>query len=128
MSAILAIEDDPGIGSVLRRGLGLAGHAVTVVADGAAARQAWQRDTWDLVLLDVMLPDSDGLEILVERRAAGDVTPVVLLTAREESDLSGRVARAGASGHLSKPFAYAELLEAVSRHARSSAELGPAAR
>ncbi|HEX2221607.1 MAG TPA: response regulator [Candidatus Limnocylindria bacterium] len=118
MSRILAIEDDAGIGAVLRRGLALAGHEVSVAPDGTAGRRAWNTGKWDLVLLDVMLPDADGLEILAEQRARGDSTPVVLLTAREEVDLGGSSLAAGATDHLRKPFAYEDLLAHVDRHAR----------
>jgi DNA-binding response OmpR family regulator len=121
MSArVLAIEDDVGIGSLLRRGLEAVGHRVTVVPSLAAARRIWMSGSFDIVLLDVMLPDGDGLDLLAERRLASDRTPVVLLSAREESDLLERAVAAGISGHLSKPFAYADLLSCIGRLAPSA--------
>ena len=117
---VLAVEDDAGIASVLRRGLGLAGHDTTIVATASAAREAWERDDFGIVLLDVMLPDGDGLDLLAERRAAGDRTPVILLTAREEAELEARAVATGAAGHLAKPFAYQELLSCVERFGKSS--------
>ncbi|HSJ00578.1 MAG TPA: response regulator, partial [Patescibacteria group bacterium] len=63
--------------------------------------------------LDVMLPDGDGIELLAERRAAGDEVPAVLLTAREEGELHERADRAGATAYLPKPFAWADLLALI---------------
>jgi two-component system response regulator QseB len=115
MSArILVIEDDAAIRTMLERGLRLAGHDPTMAVNLATGRELWG-DTFDLVLLDVMLPDGNGLELLAERRAAGDATPTVLLTAREESQLRDRAGRAGATEFLSKPFAYDELIVCVNR-------------
>lgn len=110
---ILVVEDDLGIRRLLERGLRLAGHEVVTAEDVAAARSAWELGGYDVVLLDVMLPDGDGIAMLNERRAAGDDTPAVLLTAREEGELSERAHAAGASAHLAKPFAYAELLRCL---------------
>jgi DNA-binding response OmpR family regulator len=118
MSArILVVEDDAGIATMMERGLRLAGHDVTVAADLASARARWVPDAWDVVLLDVMLPDGDGIDLLVERRASGDRTPCVLVTAREEAALRARAEAAGATDALAKPFAYDELLACVDRFA-----------
>jgi two-component system response regulator QseB len=115
MSArILVIEDDAAIRTMLERGLRLVGHEPTLAENLAAGRRLWG-ETFDVVLLDVMLPDGNGLELLAERRAAGDATPTVLLTAREETQLRERAAQVGATAFLSKPFAYRELLECVGR-------------
>ena len=117
MSArILVVEDDRGIGAMLERGLGLAGHQVALAETLSAAREAWMEpDRYDLVLLDVMLPDGDGIDLLRARRADGDRTPTVLLTAREEAELRERATVAGADAYLTKPFGYPELLACVAR-------------
>jgi len=116
MSArVLVIEDDPGVRAVLERGLRLAGHEPTIASDLAGGRAAWAAGVFDVVLLDVMLPDGDGLSLLGERRRAGDETPTILLTAREESELHHRAASAGATDYLAKPFAYDDLLARVKR-------------
>lgn len=112
---ILAVEDDRGIATMLERGLRVAGHAVTVVGGVDEARAAWVAGRFDVVLLDVMLPDGDGIELLAERRAAGDDVPAILLTAREEAELHDRADRAGATAYLPKPFAYADLLALIER-------------
>ena len=112
---ILVVEDDPGIATMLERGLRLAGHDVVTAGSLTAARSSWERGTFALALVDVMLPDGDGIDLIAERRAAGDGTPAVLLTAREEAELRERADRAGASAYLPKPFAYADLLACVER-------------
>lgn len=110
---ILIVEDDAGIGAVLVRGLQLAGYRTSIAPDLASARGAWDADAFDLVLLDVMLPDGDGLDLLAERRAAGDATPAIVLSAREEAELSARAHAAGVTALLPKPFVYADLLSTV---------------
>ena len=116
MSArLLVVEDDRGIRDMLERGLRVAGHAATFAADVAEARLEWQAGAFDLVLLDVMLPDGDGIDLLAERRAAGDDTPAVLLSAREADEVRDRAAAVGAVTYLPKPFVYAELLACIDR-------------
>ncbi|HEX2883944.1 MAG TPA: response regulator transcription factor [Candidatus Limnocylindria bacterium] len=110
---ILVVEDDPGVRSVLDRGLRLAGYEPTLAVDIAGARARWAEGPWDLVLLDVMLPDGDGLDLLTDRRTAGDATPVVLLSAREETELRARAQAAGVDASIGKPFSYQELLDTV---------------
>ena len=114
-SRILVVEDDRGIRRVIERGLALAGHEPVFADDVAGARILWIEGGFDLVLLDVMLPDGNGIELLAERRAVGDRMPVVLLSAREEAELRDRASAAGATEYLRKPFAYRDLLACVSR-------------
>jgi two-component system, OmpR family, response regulator QseB len=115
VSRILVVEDDSGIRGMLERGLRLAGHDPTLAADLEGGRDAWTRAAFDLVLLDVMLPDGDGIDLLAERRARGDSTPTVLITAREEAELRDRANVAGASAVLPKPFSYADLVSCIER-------------
>ena len=110
---ILVVEDDRGIATMLERGLRLAGHQVAIASGVAAARTAWTAESFDLVLLDVMLSDGDVIELLAERRATADGVPAVLLTAREEEELRERADRAGATAYLPKPFAWADLLAII---------------
>ena len=81
LQRILIVEDDAQIGSILQRGLRLKGFETTLVEDGHTGRAAWATGAHDLILLDVMLPGIDGVSLCAERRAAGDTTPVILLTA-----------------------------------------------
>lgn len=115
---ILVVEDDRGIATMLERGLRVAGHRSIIVGGVEEARTGWTDGRFDLVLLDVMLPDGDGIELLAERRAAGDQVPAVLLTAREEGELHERAERAGATAYLPKPFAWADLLQLIDRVTR----------
>ena len=109
----LVIEDDLRIAALLRRGLALKGIDVTVAEDGARGRAAWQGDGFDVVLLDVMLPEVDGITLCAERRAAGDRTPVIILTARDDEETRARGMAAGATDYLVKPFAYGDLVRRV---------------
>jgi DNA-binding response OmpR family regulator len=113
VARVLLIEDDAKIARIVQRGLALKKIAVTVVEDGLAGRDAWAKGVFDLVLLDVMLPGMDGIELCRQRRAAGDATPVILLTARGEEEIRERGFAAGASAYISKPFAYADLIAQV---------------
>jgi DNA-binding response OmpR family regulator len=113
---ILVIEDEERIAEILARGLGLQGFAVTVALDGRAGKEAWSSGAFDLILLDVMLPEVDGITLCAERRAAGDQTPVILLTARSDEELRDRGLAAGADDYISKPFVYAELIARIRRH------------
>lgn len=117
---VLVVEDDPRIAGLLRLGLQAKGVAVTVAEDGSRGKEAWSAGGYDLVILDVMLPGIDGISLCSERRAAGDRTPVIFLTAREDDDARARAFTAGASEYMTKPFVYADLLARVSRLLSSS--------
>jgi DNA-binding response OmpR family regulator len=110
---VLVIEDDEGISNLLKRGLGLKGIEAVVAEDGVSGREAWKSGEHDLVLLDVMLPGVDGVDLLTERRAAGSEVPVILLTARDEKEAVERGLEAGAQEYVSKPFSFEDLLARV---------------
>ena len=109
---VLVVEDDPGVRDSLRRSLTFNGFTVVTADDGVSglAAATSTTDRPDAVLLDVMLPRMDGLEVCRRLRAAGDDIPVLMLTARDE--VADRVAGldAGADDYLPKPFALEELL------------------
>jgi DNA-binding response OmpR family regulator len=111
-AVILVVEDDAAIRTMLDRGLRAAGHRPRFAASVEDGRRAWTESAPLVVLLDVMLPDGDGLDLLAERRRAGDRTPVAIITAHEERDLPARAHASGAAV-LTKPFAYADLLACV---------------
>ncbi|WP_333825775.1 response regulator transcription factor [Pinisolibacter sp.] len=106
---ILAIEDDVLLGQAVRDQIVADGHSADWVTRLADAEAAIRAGVFDLVLLDLMLPDGRGLDFLKARRVSGDVTPVIVLTARDQ--ISDRIAAldAGADDYLVKPFDLAEL-------------------
>jgi DNA-binding response OmpR family regulator len=123
---ILVVEDEPKIAGFLERGLTGEGHRVEAVGDLAGARLVLAARAFDLILVDRMLPDGDGLAVVRELRRRGDRTPVVCLTARDR--LAERVEGlyGGADDYLVKPFAFDELLAriaAVTRRAPSANRL-----
>ncbi|HEX4744377.1 MAG TPA: response regulator transcription factor [Candidatus Limnocylindria bacterium] len=109
---ILVVDDDARLAASLRRALAYEGHGVEVAVDGPAALAAARDRPPDLVVLDVMLPGLDGVEVCRRLRQGSDV-PVLMLTARDA--ISDRVAGldAGADDYLVKPFAHDELLARV---------------
>lgn len=106
---ILVIEDEKALADFVRRALVEDSHAVDVAHDGLAGEQLALAEAYDLILLDVMLPNKDGLAVLKKLRREGAAAPVLLLTARDE--VADRVAGldAGADDYLGKRFAVAEL-------------------
>jgi DNA-binding response OmpR family regulator len=109
MSALLVIEDDPAIRAGLVAALDLDGHVVTACADFASGLSAARRTVADLVLLDLVLPGGDGLDILAEIRRTRPELPVILLTARGAETDRVRGLTAGADDYVVKPFGVAEL-------------------
>jgi DNA-binding response OmpR family regulator len=109
---ILIVEDEQEISGYLRRGLVFEGYSVEIAADGATALAAARERPPDLVILDLMLPKIDGLEVAQRLRAVSDV-PIIMLTARDA--VPDRVAglEAGADDYLVKPFAFEELLARI---------------
>lgn len=107
---LLVIEDEPRIAEILKSGLQRAGFAVDVVQLCAVAREALALTVYDAAILDLGLPDGDGLDLLAELRSAHNGVPVLVLTARDavENRVSGL--DAGADDYLVKPFATVELI------------------
>jgi two-component system response regulator MprA len=110
---ILVVEDERAIANVLRRGLALEGYTVEVADGGRAALDAVRDRPPELVVLDLMLPDIDGLEVARRLREAGERAPVLMLTARDGVADRVRGLDAGADDYLVKPFAFEELLARV---------------
>lgn len=119
---ILLIEDEPGIVDFLERGLVADGFAVAAAPDGAEGWRRASSGSFDLVVLDLMLPGLGGMEVLARLREAKPELPVIVLTARGE--IEDRVAGldAGAVDYLVKPFSLAELLARVRAQLRVAAQ------
>lgn len=115
---LLLIEDDVRVAGHVRRGLEELGHLIDHTADGREGLLRASTETYDVIVLDRMLPSLDGMKILKALRAMGDTTPVLILSAL--SDVDERVAglKAGGDDYLAKPFAISELAARVEALAR----------
>ncbi|HUN78547.1 MAG TPA: response regulator transcription factor [Solirubrobacteraceae bacterium] len=109
-AAILVVDDEPAVQQALARALTLEHYRVAQAADGRQALERLTAEAYDAVLLDVSMPRLDGLEVCRRLRAAGDRTPVLMLTARGEIDDRVAGLDAGADDYLVKPFALRELM------------------
>jgi two-component system, OmpR family, copper resistance phosphate regulon response regulator CusR len=110
---ILVVEDEKKLAAFLKKGLAQEGFAVEVAHAGEEALQKIQDDPCDLVILDVNLPDRDGLSVLKRLRALGHATPVLMLTARDSLDDKVKGLESGANDYLTKPFAFRELIARI---------------
>lgn len=110
---ILLVEDDAMLGETLAKILAQHSHAVDWVRDGRGASEYWEATSYDLVLLDLGLPDRDGLRVLAEARRDEQDSPVIILTARDAVEDRVRGLDAGADDYLLKPFEIVELLARV---------------
>lgn len=127
MAVILVVEDDAAIRTALIRALGDRGHAVTSAATGMAGLSAAVDQPPDLVILDLGLPDVDGLAVLTMLRAVSDV-PVIVVTARDDDAATIRALDAGADDYVVKPFGANQLqarIRAVLRRSASAHVPGP---
>ena len=110
---LLVVEDEAAIAEGLALNLGLKGYDVAVVGDGRHALDKLAAEHWDLVILDVRLPEVDGFEVCRQLRARRDFTPVLILTARSQPDDVVYGLKVGADDYVAKPFDLAELLARV---------------
>lgn len=110
---ILIVEDEGKIGDYLRQGLTEAGFIIDLARSGLDGHHLAMTEDYDLLILDVMLPDVDGWQILKSLREAGRNVPVLFLTARDSVDDRVKGLELGADDYLVKPFAFAELLARV---------------
>jgi DNA-binding response OmpR family regulator len=107
---VLLVEDTRRLAASIQRGLGEEGFEVTAVSLGAEALERLDSRQVEAVVLDLGLPDIDGLEVLTRARAAGHRVPILVLTARDAVSERVRALDAGADDYLVKPFAFAELI------------------
>ena len=110
---ILVVDDDPGIQDVVRFALAGEGFDVDAVADGESALQQAKTDAYDVLVLDVMLPDVPGTEVCRRLRAEGSAVPILMLTARDAEVDRVLGLELGADDYIAKPFSRAELVSRV---------------
>ena len=121
---ILIVEDDDAIATGLALNLKLAGHASVIARDGVDALRQAETEDFALILLDINLPRKNGLEVLTALRAADNVVPVIVVSARDGEFDKVAALRIGADDYVTKPFALAELLariDAVLRRTQATA-------
>jgi DNA-binding response OmpR family regulator len=120
---LLVVEDEPRMLELLRRGLTEDGHTVLCAADGDRARLNLRQQEFDVVVLDVMLPKMSGFELALQMRREKNVTPILMLTARDSVPDIVHGLELGADDYMTKPFSFDELLlrlRAVKRRASAS--------
>jgi DNA-binding response OmpR family regulator len=118
MARILIAEDDPLIGSFLQKGLRASGFSTFLASDGEQAQRLSLTDEFDLLILDMGLPEREGFYVLQELRSRGKMLPVLVLTGRRERD-AVMCLEAGADDYMTKPFHFEELLARVRTQLRN---------
>ncbi|HEY4516546.1 MAG TPA: response regulator transcription factor [Candidatus Paceibacterota bacterium] len=124
---ILLVEDEQKLAQALTKGLGLEGYTVDTIADGkkALTRISLHRSDYDLIILDLMLPSMDGHEICKQVREWNITVPILVLTARAETDTKVQLLQSGADDYLVKPFSFAELVARIHALLRRPSEALP---
>ena len=122
---VLIVEDDDAIATGLALNLKLAGHASAIARDGVEALRHAEDEDFELVLLDINLPKKNGLEVLAALRAADNLVPVIVLSAREGEFDKVAALRLGADDYVTKPFALAELLARIDAVLRRTQQIAP---
>ncbi|OGG52929.1 DNA-binding response regulator [Candidatus Kaiserbacteria bacterium RIFCSPHIGHO2_01_FULL_53_29] len=124
---ILLVEDEQKLAEALKKGLEHEGYTADIINDGKKAftRISLHRSDYDLVILDLMLPSMDGLEICKQVREMNITLPILILTARAETDTKVQLLLAGADDYLVKPFSFAELNARIQALLRRPSETLP---
>lgn len=124
---ILLVEDEQKLAQAIAKGLSLEGYTVDTIPDGkkALTRISLHRSDYDLIILDLMLPSLDGHEIAKQARAMNITTPILVLTARNETETKVQLLQSGADDYLVKPFAFTELLARIQALLRRPREALP---
>ena len=120
---LLLVEDERSLSRYLKKGLEEEGYAVDAVADGGDALAAVGMACYDVVVLDIMIPSVDGIEVCARMRGRGQSTSVIMLTARDSVEDRILGLDAGADDYLVKPFAFEELLARIRAVTRRSRDL-----
>jgi two-component system, cell cycle response regulator CpdR len=118
MARILVVDDEIGIRGAVQRALQRAGHEIMLAVDGLEAARAIREVGADLALIDIHMPNMDGMELLITLKAIAPTMPVVVMSGGDRNRRMGRLADApliGATGILTKPFTLGELRDVVTR-------------
>jgi DNA-binding response OmpR family regulator len=124
MARILLVEDEPKMQRGLRDNLEFEGHEVTVIGDGSSGYQTLLRESFDLVILDVMLPQMSGFDVVRKTREKGIHTPILMLTAKGEEIDKVLGLELGADDYVTKPFSLRELIARVNALLRRAMPAG----
>jgi len=119
---ILIVEDEAGIVQFLQQGLEEEGYEITSASDGLKGLELTQKENFDLIILDWMLPKMTGLNLCKALRLKNTVTPVIFLTAKDSVQETIEGLKAGANDYIKKPFSFDELLERIKIHFRNQTE------
>src|SRR4051812_25135244 len=122
---LLIVEDDPELSAVLKEGFGEHHMDAVLASDFAQGRERMLFGTYDVIILDVMLPGGSGFDLCGDLRKKGISTPVLMLTARDSVNDRVRGLEQGADDYVPKPFAFRELLARVKALARRKATIAP---
>jgi two-component system response regulator QseB len=120
MTSILVVDDEPLITAFVEKGLRSSGYNTVAAHDGTSALEMLEALPFDLVILDIGLPDRTGLEVLAELRGRGNSIAVILLTARNEVESTVSGFEHGADDYMTKPFRFEELLARVRARLRAT--------
>ena len=120
MARILIVEDEPDLVLSLEEDLRRQGHETQVARDGAEGLRVGKEGSWDLILLDIMLPKMDGFDVCSELRRAGIRTPIIMLTARTQEAEKELGLDSGADDYVTKPFGLRELRARIRAQLRRS--------
>lgn len=119
---LLVVEDEPNLLAILRKGLSESGNEVSAAMDGTTALDMASAHAFDVIVLDVMLPDINGIEICRRMRANADYTPILLLTALGTTENVVTGLNAGADDYMVKPFSFGELSARINALARRAGQ------
>ena len=124
---ILLVEDEAKRAAAIKKGLEMEGYTVDIIDDGkkALTRISLHRSDYDIIILDLMLPSLDGREITKQARELGITVPILILTARAETETKVEVLLSGADDYLVKPFSFAELAARIRAILRRPVEALP---
>jgi two-component system, OmpR family, response regulator len=120
---ILVVEDDRTVGQYVKRGLEEQRYHADLVEDGMEGLRLASGGRYDLIVLDLRLPEMNGIEVLRTLRDRGNTTPVLVLTAQDAVDFKVQALRSGADDYVTKPFAFEELLARVEALGRRPKEI-----